>query len=72
MPRLAFWNMGKGSVPCDVDQDRTLVLSGYNPILLNTLCGNYRKTGKITPWSRLKKMVEKYDVLDKKIRDYFS
>ena len=72
MPRLAFWNMGKGSVPCDVDQDRTLVLSGYNPILLNTLCGNYRKTGKITPWSRLEKMVEKYDVLDKKIRDYFS
>ena len=72
MPKIVFWNMGRGRVPCHVAQDRVMILSGSNPILLNTLRGNNRTIGKITPWSRLTKMVERYEILDKKIRDYFS
>ena len=73
MPKLAFWNMGKNDVVvCEVTQEHISVLSGYNPILLNTLFGNHRKERTVTPWHRLLKMVERYDVLDKKIRDYFS
>lgn len=75
VPHILFWNLRKTSgFPSTVYEKNTSMISGYSPVLLNTLTSKGVDNMKeITPYSLLIEILNKpkYNIFDEIVRKYY-
>ena len=76
VPHILFWNLRKTQgFPNSVHEPNTSMISGYNPVLLNTFTEKgLHELKKITPYKMLVDILnkERYRVIDECITKYFN